>query len=70
MIYVKTTLKKIPSTCNKCKFSKHNKYFDIRECILLNNKVCKRIKSKSGNWIYSRLDDCPLVEDSKIFIKE
>lgn len=56
MIYVKTTLKKIPSKCNRCRFSKHNKYFDIRECILL-NKVCKKIKSKSGNWIYSRLDD-------------
>ena len=61
MIVAKTNLKKIPETCNKCKFSKHNKYFDNRCCILL-NKYCNKIRSNSGNLMYIRLKDCPLID--------
>jgi hypothetical protein len=61
MIYVKTNLKKIPDTCNKCKFSNHDKYFDIKTCTLL-NKHCKKIQSNSGNWMYTKLKDCPLID--------
>lgn len=62
MIYVKTNLKKIPTTCNKCKFSKHNRYFNNRYCTLLNDKKCEKIKSNSGNLTYTRLKNCPLIE--------
>ena len=61
MIYSKTNLKKIPTTCSKCKFSILNRYFDMRRCTLLNNKECKKIKSKSGNLMYTKLKECPLV---------
>lgn len=61
MIVVKTNLKKIPDTCNKCKFSFVNKYFDIRRCYLLNNKPCQKVKLDSGNLAYIRLPECPLI---------
>ena len=61
MIVAKTNLKKIPKVCNKCKFSKHDKYFDIKTCTLL-NKRCKKIQNNSGNWMYTKLKDCPLID--------
>ena len=61
MIVAKTNLKKIPETCNKCKFSKHDKYFDIKQYTLL-DKRCNKIQSNSGNWMYTRLKDCPLID--------
>ena len=62
MIYAKTNLKKIPETCNKCKFSFQNKYFGFRHCILLNAKKCEKVKTNLGNWKYERLKECPLIE--------
>lgn len=62
MIVAKTNLKKIPKTCNKCKFSVLSRYFDLRSCSLLNNKRCEKIRGDSGNWIYTRLKNCPLVD--------
>lgn len=59
MIYVKTNLRKIPETCNKCKFSKQNRYFGNRYCYFL-DKTCEMVKNESGNWEYIRLKDCPL----------
>lgn len=61
MIIAKTNLKKIPETCNKCKFSFINRYFDRRYCYLLNNKPCQKVKLDSGNWAYIRLAECPLI---------
>ena len=62
MIVVKTNLKKIPTACNKCKFSIPYRYDNnIRRCTLLNNKRCEKIRAESGNWIYTRLSKCPLI---------
>lgn len=61
MIVAKTNLKKIPEACNKCKFSQFNRYFNIRRCTLLNDKRCKKAIVGSGNWVYIRLPECPLI---------
>lgn len=61
MIVAKTNLKKIPEACNKCKFSKFNRFYQKRCCTLLNDKLCEKTKSKSGNDAYIRLTNCPLI---------
>lgn len=62
MIVAKTNLKKIPEACNKCKFSKLlSKLYQQRCCTLLNDKLCEKTKSKSGNDAYIRLKNCPLI---------
>lgn len=69
MIYIKTNLRKIPNKCNDCKFSKYIKVYDeysyktqyCRMCIILNKK-CPIIKTKSNNFTFSKLPDCPLFE--------
>lgn len=67
MIYLKTNLKKIPKTCNKCKFSKSG--MDLvgrfqRKCIIL-NKQCPSHKTSHGNYAFGKLGNCPLIENNK-----
>lgn len=66
MIVAKTNLKKIPETCNKCKFSNYNRIFNMRYCSLLNNKKCRKAIAGSGNWVYVRLPECPLININNI----
>lgn len=62
MIVTKLNLKKIPSDCSKCKFSKYNYYFDTRFCLIL-AKSCNKVKLSSGRLGYAgRLKNCPLIK--------
>lgn len=52
-IYVQTSLKKLPDSCSKCKYSIYDRYFNRRTCTVLNQCVSSPHK---------RSFMCPLVE--------
>ena len=71
MIYAKTKLKKIPSTCIKCKFRVYIwKYlYNVKgvskwKCSLTNKIVPYEYVEEKRNWVYGKCKNCPLVESS------
>lgn len=65
MIYIKTKLKKIPHSCNKCKYS--NLVYDIwdhfdRVCTVNGNMVCPMKRTENHNMAYTRPNWCPLIK--------
>ena len=61
MIYIQTKLKKIPQSCNKCRFSRQPNAMSERYCYLTDT-VCEKVKKSGTAWGYSRNKDCPLIE--------
>ena len=58
MIYAKTNLTAIPENCKECPFSKIS---SVRDCPFTDSE-CEKPKKRGRGWVYSRNEDCPLVE--------
>lgn len=64
MIVGKTNLKKIPASCNQCKFSavSFGRFAsDSTRSCSLTRRACPMEQSPNKNWRYVRPDWCPLV---------
>ena len=64
MIYIKTSLKKVPACCTKCKYSGTRfirSLESMRFCRLTDTQV-PMVKSGNGNMKYTKPKNCPLID--------
>lgn len=68
MIYIKTKLKKIPTSCKACPFSFNYQYASfayrndfVKQCFIT-KKECPMEKSQHGNMKYILPTWCPLYD--------
>lgn len=71
MIYVKTTMRKLPEKCTKCRFSRNGEYyetvgsffFSVKKCVATGKEIPYEYSKEKNNWHYVKPDWCPLRED-------
>lgn len=63
MIYIKTSLKKVPACCTKCKYSSvFGRGLDTVRYCRLTDIPAPQERTANGNWKYTKPKNCPLVD--------
>ena len=77
MIIVKTTLRKIPDSCTKCRYYQPEVHYvfnmwapEPAYCILTDTLITKKYIPERRNHCIVKPDNCPLVEAKSVITSE